>query len=51
MKQPDVRVSTLDHFAIELEHEAQDAVRSRMLWPKVERVILDLGHGINPAFE
>ena len=42
MQQPDVRIRLLDHFAIELEHQAQHAVRRRMLRPEVHRVVADL---------
>ena len=36
----------LDHLAVELQHEAQDAVRRRMLWAEVDREVADvvLGH-------
>ena len=45
MQQPDVRIGALDHFAVHLEHEAQHAVRRRMLRAEVDRVVLDLLHG------
>jgi hypothetical protein len=35
MQQADVRIGTLDHFAVELEHQAQHTVRGRMLGPKL----------------
>ena len=44
MQQADVRVGALDHLAVELEHEAQHAVRRRVLRAEVQRVVLDLGH-------
>ena len=44
VQQPDVRVGLLDDFAIELEHQAQHAVRRRMLRAEVHRVVADLGH-------
>ena len=34
MQQADVRIGALDHFAVELEHEPQHAVRRRMLRPE-----------------
>src|SRR5690606_13159804 len=45
MQQPDVRIDTLDHLAIQIEHQAKDAVRSRMLRTEVDRelAILDFG--------
>jgi len=35
MKQADVRIDPLHHLAVEFKHEAQDAVRGRMLGPKL----------------
>jgi hypothetical protein len=34
----------LDDLAVELQHQAQHAVRRRMLRAEVQRVVLDLGH-------
>ena len=31
MQQPDVRIDALDHLAVQLQHQAQHAVRRRML--------------------
>ena len=45
VQEADVRVGALDHLAVELEHEAQHAVRRRMLRPEVQGVVLDVGHG------
>ena len=45
VKQPDVRVGPLDHLAVELQHEAQHAVRRRVLRAEVQRVVADLCHG------
>ena len=42
MQQADVRIGALDDFAVELEHQAQHAVRRRMLRAKVHRVIANL---------
>ena len=36
MQQPDMRIDALDHLAVELQHEAQHAVRRRMLRPEVD---------------
>ena len=45
MQQADMRIDALDHFAIELEHEAQHAMRRRMLRPKVDVEITNFGFG------
>ena len=42
MQQADVRIGLLDHFAVHLEHQAQHAVRGRMLRAEVQRVVADL---------
>ena len=39
MQKPDMRIDALDHLAVEFEHEAQHAVRRRMLRPEVDREI------------
>jgi len=44
MQQTDMGIDALDHFAVELEHQPQYAVGSRMLRPEVHRVVADLGH-------
>jgi hypothetical protein len=44
MQQADMRISALDHLAIELQHQAQHPMRSRMLGAKIERVVLDFSH-------
>ncbi len=44
VQQADVRVGALDHLAVELEHEAQHAVRGRVLRAEVQRVVLDVSH-------
>ena len=36
MQQADMRIDALDHFAVELQHEAQHAVRRRMLRPEID---------------
>jgi hypothetical protein len=45
VQQADVRIGALDDLAVELEHQAQHAVRRRMLRPEVQRVVADLSHG------
>ena len=48
MQQPDMRIDALDHFAVEFEHEAQHAVRRRMLRPEIDGEVawwrLGFGH-------
>jgi hypothetical protein len=41
VQQADVRVGALDDLAVEFEHQAQHAVRGRVLGPEVQRVVLD----------
>ncbi len=36
MKEADMRIDALDDLAVEFEHEAQDAVRGRMLRPEID---------------
>ena len=36
MQQPDMRIDALDDLAVELQHQAQHAVRRRMLRPEVD---------------
>ena len=43
VQQADMRVATLDDFAVQLHDEAQNAVRRGVLRTEVDRVILDLG--------
>ena len=45
VQQADVRIGALDHFAVELQHQAQHAVRGRVLRTEVQRVVLDFSHG------
>ena len=45
VQQADVRVGALDDFAVELQHQAQHAVRRRVLRTEVQGVVLDLSHG------
>jgi hypothetical protein len=42
VQQPDVRVAPLDRLALQLQHQAQHAVRRRVLRPKVQRKVPDL---------
>ena len=45
MEQPDMRVDALDHLAVELQHQAQHAVRRRMLRPEIDGEIAEVvGH-------
>ena len=43
MQQPDMRIDALDHLAVELEHEAQHAVRGRVLRPEIDGEVAVLG--------
>src|SRR6476469_2868715 len=36
MEQPDMRIDAFDNLAVELEHEAQQAVRGRVLRPEID---------------
>jgi hypothetical protein len=45
VQQADVRVGALDDLAVQFQHQAQHAVRGRVLRAEVQRVVLDLGHG------
>jgi hypothetical protein len=50
MKQADMGVSPINHFARHLQDQTQHAVRSRMLRPEIDIVTLDflLGHDRYP---
>jgi hypothetical protein len=48
MQQPDVRIGALYDFAVQLEHQAKHAVRSRVLGAEVQGVILNLSHYLIP---
>jgi hypothetical protein len=48
MQQTDVRISALNHLAVQLQYQAQYTMRCRMLGAKVERVIFNLSHGQPP---
>ena len=45
-----MRIDALDHLAVELQHEAQYAVRRRVLGPEIDGEIAQwsLGHGGPP---
>ena len=43
VKQADVRVDPLDHFAVQLQHQAQHAVRGRVLGAEVDVELADRG--------
>ena len=46
MQQADVRVGTLDDLAVQLQHQAQHAVRGRVLRPEIQRVVFYFSHGV-----
>ncbi len=46
VQQADVRIGALDHLAVELQHQAQHAVRGRMLRAKVQGVVVDFSHDL-----
>jgi len=50
MQEPDVRIRALDDLSVELEHQPQHAVRSRVLGPEVHRVVANFSHGIGRAY-
>ncbi|MNW05277.1 hypothetical protein D3C71_2015000 [compost metagenome] len=45
VQEADVRIGALDDFAVELEHQAQHAVRCRVLRSEVQGIVLDFSHG------
>lgn len=48
MQQADMWVGTLDDFAVQLEDQAQNAVRRRVLRTKVQSEIADISHVPDP---
>ena len=42
MQKPDMGITALDDFAVQLEHEAQHAVRGRVLGPEIDVEVTDL---------
>ena len=49
MQEADVRIGALDDLAVELEHQAQHAVRRRMLRPEIHGVVTNLSHRLSPC--
>ena len=47
MQQPDMRIDAVDNFAVEFQHEAQNAMRRRVLRPEIDIEVADGGfsHG------
>ena len=50
MQQADMRIDALDHLAVEFEHEAQHAVRGRMLRAEVDREVAEVLFGHASAY-
>ena len=49
MQEPDMRIDALDDLAVELQHEAQHAMRGRMLRAEVDGEVAEvLGHQVPP---
>ena len=47
VQQPDVRIRALNHFAVEFQHQTQNAVCGRMLRTEVEGVVFYFSHDLN----
>ena len=45
MQQADMRIDALDDLAVELQHQAQHAVRRRMLRPEIDGEVAERGFG------
>ena len=45
MQQPDMRIDALHHLAVELQHQAQHAVRGRVLRAEIDGELADVGLG------
>jgi hypothetical protein len=45
VQEPDMRIDALDDLAVQLEHQAQHAVRRRMLRPEIDGEVADFGFG------
>ncbi len=45
VEQADMRIDALDDLAVELQHQAQHAVRGRMLRPEIDREVAHRGFG------
>ena len=50
MQEPDMRIDALDHLAVELEHQAQHAVRRRMLRPEIDGEVAQRGSAITMLY-
>ncbi len=48
VQQADVRIGALDDFAVQLQHQAQHAVRGRVLRAEVQGVIFNFSHYLTP---
>ena len=49
MEQPDMRIDALHDLAVELQHQAQHAVRRRMLRPEIDGEVAQRGFGHPPT--
>ena len=50
MQQADMRIGTLNHFSVQLQHQTKHAVGCRMLRPEIHGVVFDFSHGyLRPA--
>ena len=47
MQQPDMRIDALDDLAVELQHQAQHAVRGRMLRPEIDGEVAEVASAIS----
>ena len=45
-----MRIDALDHLAVELEHQAQHAVRRRMLRAEIDGEVADVGFSHQELF-
>ena len=48
MQQANMRVSALDHLTVHFQHEAQHAMRCRMLRAKIHGVVANFRHRFSP---
>ena len=49
MQEPDMRIDALHDLAVELQHQAQHAMRRRMLRPEIDVEVADVGFGHRSA--
>ena len=51
VQEPDVGINALDHLAVEIQYQAQDAMRCRVLGPEIdgELAMSSFGHSPHPA--